>query len=639
MSPFSIFKSSCCTLLTICSLFINSATAQEAPTDSVKYNLPEIVVTSTPLSVPSPNIIRVANTLDFEALNARTVAEAVSQATGFTVQTGTSGDAHITVRGFRHRDILVLFDGIPIASVFEGTIDLNEVTIENVTRVKMIKGAPSVIYGTNAMGGVVDIIPRSGIGIRTGRVLLEIGEHNSHLLKATFGSSAKYFNYFISTKYEASDGFSLSGDYQPERNENGGIRENSDFTRKNYFVHLNSEIKHLGSSSVFLNYADNERGFPPQTGESEPDFERLTKSKRLTFGLSNAFSAFPASVKLYYNNYKSGETAYQDSTYTSVDEVDEGNDYAYGAILYSKFTTLKNQLMTLNLSFEKDRYKNSSDIDNILDVETRNYSLSAEYELFIMKRVSINLGGLYSRLEQPQVNKDLEAFNRQIVLGYRIDDQLTLHSSAAQKTRFPKLRELYRKKYGNPDLQEQTANNYEVGLKYGKPNDRQTDVTLFLHELTDLIDRKDRKSPYENLENVSFKGFECSSQAWLKQHVYGKLGYTYLLAEEELPDGSTRQLRRLPKHNINFEFRYTFPFGLRVSFDGNYVAGLYDLNPDAVYTKIPNYLLLNTKTLMTVVAHLDLFVAIRNITDEYYFQRFGYPREGRAVRLGLESEF
>ena len=65
------------------------------------------------------------------------------------------------MRGFRDRDVLILFDGIPIASALEGKIDLNEISTEAVTEIRVIKSAPSVIYGPNGMGGVVDVVPDS----------------------------------------------------------------------------------------------------------------------------------------------------------------------------------------------------------------------------------------------------------------------------------------------------------------------------------------------------------------------------------------------------------------------------------------------------------------------------------------------
>ncbi len=622
-------------IVLLCLVAKDYTLAQESNIDSISYNLPEIVISDYAILVPSQNIVREANTQDFHSWNAHNVAEVLSQSTGMSVQRSSSGDARVLVRGFRHRDILVLFDGIPIASAFEGTIDLNEISIENVTKVKMIKGAPSVIYGTNAMGGVIDIIPKSGLNYNWKHAAFEIGENNTRLLRANYGGRNKFINYFVSANYEATDGFAVSGGFKSQENEDGGIRENSDYSRKNFFLHLNSKINPIGVSSFFFNMSDNERGFPPQGGISDPDFERLTESKRMTFGLSNSFSCIPASLKIFYNRYKSAETTYQDSTYSKIVEVNSAKDYALGAMLYSKLVTSQNNLLILNLSFENDAYKNSSDPESIVDVDVHTYSLAVEDELSIKKKLSIAVGGLISRFDQPQTNKSISALNAQIVIGYQVSHKIDLHASATRRTRFPKLRELYRDRYGNPDLQEQKANNYELGLKFINSQKIQTDLTVFLNKLEDLIDREDRRSLYENLEDVTLKGFEASSGGWLTKRLFGHLGYTYLEADEKFVDGSSRQLRRLPKHNFNVELRYKLPFNIYFSLNGIYVSELFDVDEEQVYTQMPNYFLLNAKTSITIRNLLNAYIAMSNIKDEDYVTRFGYPREGRTTRFGL----
>jgi len=616
-------------------LFRNNSFAQDSLSDSIRYNLPEIVVTSSRILVPSPNIVREATTAEIVALNAHNVAEVLSNSTGLSVQKGTSGDAHVTVRGFRHRDVLILFDGIPISSGFEGTIDLSEVSIENVTKIKMIKGAPSVIYGTNAMGGVIDILPKSGQTYNKANTTIEFGENNARLFRVNYGKTNHVLDYFVSANLEESDGYSVSGDYQPRLNEDGGLRENSDYSRKNIFVHLNPKFETFGASSIFLNYSDNQRGFAPEAGTDDPDFERLTESKRLTLGVSNKFSFFPGSLKLYYNRYQSEETAYTDSTYSVIDEVNVGKDNVYGAKIYTRLATSSNNLLILNLSYERNQYENSSDPESLLDVGVNTYSVAIEDELSIKERVSVAVGGLFSRFEQTQIDKNLTALNAQIVIGFQVSREFSLHASAARRTRFPKLRELYREKYGNPDLKEQKANNYELGLKFVNSKNIESDLTVFYNKLDGLIDRADRRSPYDNLDDVTFRGVEFLAKGWLTNKFFAKLGYTYLIADEKLPDGTIRQLRRIPKKSVNTELRFKLPFNISISFNGIYVADLFDLDENQIHTKVGNYFLLNTKASILLLNRIDAYLALNNINDESYVNRLGFPREGRAVRFGL----
>ena len=409
--------------------------ARETPADTILYYLPEIVVTAERKLVPLPKIGRTADENDFHARNAHNVAEALSQSSGINIQRSSSGGARVLVRGFRHRDVLILFDGIPIASAYEGALDLNEVTITNVAKVKMIKDAPSVLYGTNAMGGVVDIIPKADTKDGSLFGTLEMGEHSNYAFRGSLGRNSKYYTLFVSANHEASDGYFLSERFTPGEIENGGIRHNSDYTRSNYFLHLNSGIDPIGTSSIFLNYSDNRRGVPPQIGVTDPDYERLTDSKRLTLGMSNNFSFIPASLKLFYNRYNSELVTYEDSTYTKIGELEASRDYTYGATLYSRIATCRNNLLIFNLSFESDTYANNSDPEYVFEAETRSYSLAAENNVAIKNRLSITIGGLYSLFEKTRTHTNTSVLSGQTLACYKVNHKLTINVSTSRRPR------------------------------------------------------------------------------------------------------------------------------------------------------------------------------------------------------------
>lgn len=614
--------------------------ADDAPdTSHGAYNLPEIVVRATPHLQPSSNLVREADTDDFDALNAHTVADVLTHSTGLSIQRGTTGDSNVLVRGFRHRDVLFLFDGIPIASVFEGTLDMSEVAIDNVSKIKMIKSAPSVIYGTNAMGGVIDIIPKSGTHPEARRVGVEIGEDSRVMLRGSYGGGGPSASYFASASFEEADNFSLSDGYTPQLHEDGGERENTDLTRRNVFLHLRTETRAVGPSSLYFSASDNDRGYAPQSDIEEPDFERLIESRRITVGLANDLTFAPVSVRLHYNGYRSTLVTYEDSTFGAVDNTDDGQDHAYGATIISRLMSSERNRTLLSAAYEQDRYENDSDPEFAQDFRSDCYTVAIEDEVGVTDRLRVVAGGLLSRFEQPRLDKELSAVNGQVVLGYQLSSTVGLNASAARRTRFPKLRELYRDRYGNPELKEQRANNYEVGIAHASRSGIESDLTLFLNEIDGLIDRADRRSPYENLDDVRFRGIEAASGAWFTHSVYGRLGYMLLDADETLEDGSVRQLRRLPRHNVNAELRYRPIRTVELSFFSTFVSELYDLDADDKHTRLPDYFLLGTKTSVLLRKGLSAYAAASNVTDEDYMNRLGFPLEGRSVRFGSTLSF
>ncbi len=625
-------------LLLPCLAAVPALSDERAP-DTLGYNLPEIVVRSSPILVPSPNIVREADTEDFDALNAHTIGDVLVHTTGMSIQRGTTGDANVLVRGFRHRDVLFLLDGIPIASVFEGTIDLDEIGVDNVAKIKMIKGAPSVIYGTNAMAGVIDIIPKSGLHPRSREAAIEIGEDSRLSFRGSYGGGGAPLEYFVSTSYADIDGYSLSDDYTAARSEDGGLRTNSDFKRRNAFLHLRTQSRAIGSSSLIVSVSDNERGYPPQAGIEEPDFERLIESNRLTIGLANDFAFMPVSLRLHYNGYQSTLETYSDSLYSEVDERDEGRDHAYGATVYSRLATSRDNLLILSTAYEQDRYENDSDPELVQDFRADTYTVAIEDEIALKERWRVSAGGLFSRFEQPRNGMGLSALNAQLVVGYHASSRIALHASAARRTRFPKLRELYRDRYGNPELDQQRANNFEAGIRHSSASGLQSDVTLFLNELDGLIDRADRRSPYENLDDVTFRGIEAASGGWIAARFFGRVGYTLVDADEVLEDGSVRQLRRIPRHSVSGEVRYRLPMNVEVALNSIFVSQLYDLDADEMHTRVPDYLLLGSKTSISFGNGISAYVAASNLTDKDYANRLGFPLEGRSVRFGSAVRF
>lgn len=604
------------------------------------FPLPEVAVTAKKIDAPPSLIVREVTVEDIQAWNAQTVGDALTYVPGVNVQIGgSSGDARAWVRGFRDRDVLVLFDGIPVASGFEGTIDLNEIAVQRISNIRVMKGAPSVIYGTNGVGGVIDVVPAYGHGGSFFEGTAEAGTDDRLLLRAAGGGGNGNVSFALSGQHQEADDFSLSDDYEPQLNQPSGTRVNSDFRRSNLFFQLEAEQTAIGQASMFINLSDTKKGLPVEAGVEDPDYERLTGSERQTIGFSNNFNNVPLSLKLYYNAYDSELTVYTDGSFTEVDEVEEAEDYSYGGKLYSSIETSDRNTVVLSAGGQADTFKGEGELEEGNKAELTTWTLAIEDEFWISETLSLAAGGIYNYFDQTRLDKSTSAFDPQLAIGWQAQAALALHASVAQRTRFPKLRELYRRRYGNPDLDPQTSTNYELGVSFSHSPLLTGDVSIFRSDIDDLIERPTRRSLYMNLDRVTIKGVEVATGGWLNDSVFARVAYTYLDAEEELPDGSSRQLRSRPKHTGLAEFRYRFDNGLIFTFNSIYVSGLHDLDPEGVYTRIPSYFVTNIRASMPFAEHYEAYLAVSNLGDTDYEQRIGNPREGRAVLLGLNLEF
>ena len=293
----------------------------------------------------------------------------------------------------------------------------------------------------------------------------------------------------------------------------------------------------------------------------------------------------------------------------------------------------------LNGGVQKDVYKGEGELENGDKAELTTWTLAVDDEYWISERFSLAGGAIYSYFDQTRLGKTSSAFNPQIALAWQASDTLSFHASAAQRTRFPKLRELYRRRWGNPDLKEQSANNYEIGLRYQHDSNWSSDLSVFRSDVDDLIERPDRRSTYQNLDRVTFKGVEMASGGWFTDRLFGRIAYTYVNASEKLEDNSSRQLRSRPRHTAMFEIRYRMPWEILFSFNSIYVSGLYDLDEDGVYTRIPSYFIGNIKASKPFAQRWEAYVSVSNLFDKNFEQRLGNPREGRAFLVGVNVGF
>jgi iron complex outermembrane receptor protein len=500
-----------------------------------------------------------------------------------------------------------------------------------------MKGAPSVIYGTNGMGGVIDFIPdvariQDGFG---GAV--EGGANNTMRARANVARSSGPATWLISGAYDRSDGFEVPDDFGSTVNQTSGTRTNSDYERRNLFGYLSGETETFGQTALFYSFSDNERGLPPETGIEDADFERLDESRRQTIGLSNQFESVPVSVKLFYNRYDSELTVFTDNTYREVDEVVDARDYSYGASAYSSLALGEAHLLVMSASAVKDTYIGDGAFADFDEASLHTYFVAAE-DHFRLGGFDVTVGAILSHFD-PEDGDAINVLDPQLIVEYDVSDNLSLHASAAQRTRFPRLRELYDRRRGNPLLDEQSAINTQLGLAYRHTDTWISDLTFFHSDVDGLIERPDRDSSYENLPDTTVQGIEVATGGWLNERIYGRLGYTYLDAAEQAPTGGERQLRSRAEHSGYGEVRVRLPARVELAMNAVYSSGLHDLDGDDNYVGLPSYFVLHLKASVALTDGLEAYLSMDNLTDETYAHRLGFPQPGRSVRVGLTFDF
>ena len=183
--------------------------AQETP-----QNLPDLVVTATRTET-AKNQLAAASTVytrkDIERLQAKTIPELLSGTPGIDMaQSGGYGkDTNVYMRGTNSDHVLVLIDGIKVGSVTSGTTPFQFIPIDQVERVEIIRGPQSSLYGSEAIGGVIQIFTRKGGREEKPSVTLDAGGGSYDTYRASGTVSGKWKNswYTLGSSQFGSQGF------------------------------------------------------------------------------------------------------------------------------------------------------------------------------------------------------------------------------------------------------------------------------------------------------------------------------------------------------------------------------------------------------------------------------------------------
>jgi outer membrane cobalamin receptor len=258
------------------------ATGSGEAQDTRPYPLGEVIVSAErPVSEAAATIRSVTHE-DIESYGARTLDEAIALLPGVEVRTGGAGIPRVNVRGFRGRHLILLLDGIPLNSTFDGQADPSFIPVEQIAAIKLVPGTGSVLYGQGGLGGVINIITRRGAGRIAAEGTAERREVDALLGRASLSGGGERVDVFVSASAFDSDGFpSVAGSpsigSSPER-----TRQNSDRHRGNVFGSLTVEPTQRLRLGLVVSGATGEYGLPPNAivdasdrFANRPTFERV----------------------------------------------------------------------------------------------------------------------------------------------------------------------------------------------------------------------------------------------------------------------------------------------------------------------------------------------------------------------------
>lgn len=620
------------------------------------FNLGEIVVTAEGDTITKVTSVDTADKSRMELTNATSVSDALETLPGVSISVGRRNEKSINVRGFSEQYVPIFYDGIPMSVPYDGYVDTGKLPTSNLSKITLTKGISSVLYGPNGMGGVVNIISMKPESRFEGDAKIEFREHRTWDTTVNLGSRLNKFYFTAGGGYLDSDGYRLSSSFDSGLNEDGGVRENSDIMQKNGSFKVGFTPSDGHEYALGLNLIDSEWGLPPEVGSSRPKYWRFTDWKKNTYyfiGNSSLSQALKLETRLYRDEYKNVLDAYDDDTYSTQDRGWRStyDDYSTGGSVVLRTLFIPKTTLSFSFHYKDDVHKAQGDEGEPWErYEQEMFSYGIEADVDLTDTISLVLGTSYD-VQSPEdanggdVRDEDDAVNPQAGVYWQATEQTSLHASVGQKTRFPTLKELFSEYLDgnepNPDLEKETAINYEVGVNHEFPFKTTIAANLFLSEIDDLIVKKEIAEDVEQNQNIGkarYQGLEIGiSSTILDKHTI-EAHYTYVDAKDRSSDRTSDHIADVPENQLYISDLFKVSDYISLFGKIQYNTGAYE-DDYGEWTRLEDYWLFDAKIIGTLSENFTIEAGASNIFDDDYELSSGYPREGRTFFAALRAKF
>lgn len=539
--------------------------------------------------------------------------------TGFGVSSGSAGTVNIRGVGQGNK-VLMMFDGQPQwAGVFGHSLPDTYVA-SDIERVEVIRGPGSLLYGSNAMGGVVNIITRhhKQEGRRT-QARLMYGSYNTQKYMANNGYNVGRFSSFVSINHDRTDGH----------------RPSSQFHITNGFANLGYKINNRYRATGDVSLAKYKTQNPGMV--NAPMIDNIMDILRGTtsFALENNHEKRSGAIRLFYNwgnhevndGYKSGGKPSPFMFFS--------DDHNAGVQLYQSFRLFEGNSFTVGTDYKNwgGRAWNDSISGRVGEVVDKSVNEVAGY--VVMQQNLFNCLSLNAGLRYDHSSAYGGEWVPQAGFTYRPMEGNAIRASFSKGFRSPNLRELYISylpySKANPDLTPERMLNYEVAVGQSFMDNRlHAELTAFYIEGEDMI--QPVKGMLTNIGKFYNKGFEAEASFRAMHNLSFSGNYSFL--------HTNKVLVAAPKHKLFMEGVYAVG-RLDLSVNVQSVWGLY-LNTLADAPVKEDYAVLNARASYRFGAPdkgVKLFVKGDNLTATRYSINDGFPMPKAIFMGGVDITF
>ncbi len=609
-----------------CSL-VTPAHAAEDEQEEI-FDLGEVVITPTRTPIllkEAPLHVTVITEEEIRKSGAKNIGEVIERETGVKVDSyGALGaSTNVSMRGSSSKQVLILIDGQRMNCIRGGDVNFAEFPLlEHVERIEIVRGPGSALYGSSAMGGVINIITKEPPKKPTFSYETSYATHNTFINKFTHGAKIKKFGYLLS-----------GGQYQSQ-----GHRPNSDYTAHDIFGKFTYDLTDWSKLILEGGYYNGEVGLPGR--EDSPDYDNRLHTHRVWGSLgwkAKLGEQSNLSLKGYGKEEKLKDIDHEAAPIT------HRMDTLGGEAEYSVKIGERNKV-TLGADLHEERLDSirpgvRPDIEH--DQTLQGYWIQDEIKIF--EPLTFTIG---SRWDYHPVF-GTEGSPKASIL-YKVTKKTTLRASGGKAFRAPTLDDLYanvpRMGTGNPDLKPEKAWAYEGGIDQEFTKNLLGKLTLFRREVDDLIawawDPALGTWTPSNVDTALVWGIESELKARMGKYFSSGIGYTWLETRNKTVGANyNNHLTYQPMHKANAYLEYKTKFGLLARVEEEFVDSRFTTAAnDKKTAELPPYFLTNLRVEYTK-KYFTWFAECKNLTNTAYEMREWYPMPRRTGMVGMRVKF
>jgi len=623
----------------------SAASAQSAGGSGSAFEQVVVVANRAPVNLSQVgNSVTVLDQATIEQRQSVLVSDLLAETPGITFSgNGGPGTTRaLRIRGAEAGQTLVLIDGVQMndPSSTDNSYDFGNLLVGDTSRIEILRGSASTLYGSQAIGGVINIITaqpeKDGL---SGDIQGETGSLSTGLVKGGIGGKFDKLTFRLAGSYYSTDSVSAFDSHfggketDPYHNQSFSGRAQYDFTPD-----ISLDIRALYSDGKY-----DYDGFPP------PNFVFADEGD---YGTNRQFTGYAGlNISLFDGRLKN-KIDYQDTSTDRDNFLDTGT-----TITSSGLYTGDNRRLEYQGNFAiADGYS------AVFGFQNENSSIKSPEPAY----ASTWINSYYAQVRGEVVhNLTLTAggredehktfgnhFTGQVSGAYNLEETGTiLRASWGQGFKAPTLYNLY-SQYGTAGLKPEQSNSWDAGVEqHLLGNTLVLGATYFSRHSRNLINFATPICPgapqcatqsdgyYFNTGKTMTNGVELQGSYQIIEGLLLTSNYTHELARDKTVGASTygKFLARRPNDTWNTALDYTWDFGLSTGVSALYRSSSFDNASNT--RRLSGYMLVNLRASYPITEALDLYGRVDNVGDKFYETTYQYGTWGRTGFVGLRAYF